>query len=225
MKRVKSILKHKPKISVIIPVYNREVLLKRAINSLLKQEFTNWEAIIIDDGSSDNTLQVAKKFKEQDIRVKVITEKHKSSSKAINRGLKAASGEFLTLLDSDDEYKPNHLTSRLKRITKQDKPDILYGGFKVIGSHMVLDKRDTTKLISLYNPKVYVGGTFFGKTSVFKKLGGFKNIPYAADSDFLERAILKYKVVKINLPTYIYYRDHSNSVTSNVIKTEYRKQK
>lgn len=98
-------------ISVIIPTYNRETLLPKAIRSVLEQTYTNWELIIVDDRSTDHTLEMLKPYLEQDHRIKVITNTHaKGPAGARNCGIEAAKGKYLSFLDSDDQWLANHLS-------------------------------------------------------------------------------------------------------------------
>lgn len=207
-----------PVVSVIVPVYNRPSLLRRALISLEQQTFPQWECIIVDDGSTDTTLLVAQEFAKKDSRFHIQQNGHQGANKALNEGIYLASGVYISLLDSDDEYLPDHLEKRVS--TLQDNPDIdiLYGGMKIIGDEYVLDKYDLTKKISLYDPEVYVGGTFFGKREVFTSLNGFKDLSYAADSDFMVRAKEKFSSFRVTWPTYIYHREHSDSITKNLEK-------
>lgn len=202
-----------PTVSIVIPVYNRPQLLERALISVEKQIYTDWECVIVDDGSTDNTVQVASTFVKKDHRFKLILNNHAGGAKATNDGIVAAKGKYITLLGSDDEYAPKHLELRVKELEKNEDIDMLHGGMIVIGDEFVPDKRDVTKKISLYSPLVYVGGTIFAKKHVYQTLNGFKKMAYASDSDFIERAIDTFKVKKVLWPTYIYHRDHTDSAT------------
>ena len=104
-----------PKVSVIIPTYNRSDLLPRAINSVLNQTYQDFELIIVDDGSTDNTEEVIKEFQEQDKRIKYIKhDKNKGGSAARNTGIKAARAEYIAFQDSDDEWLPEKLEKQMK---------------------------------------------------------------------------------------------------------------
>ncbi len=91
-------------ISVIIPAYNNEAFLPECLESLIAQDFPDWEGIVIDDGSTDNTLTIARKYASRDRRIRVLT------GNARNRGLREARGEFITFLDSDDCLYPSALS-------------------------------------------------------------------------------------------------------------------
>lgn len=97
------------KISVIIPTFNRGWCIQRAIKSVIKQPYKNWELIIVDDGSADNTKKVVKKYlKDKRIRYHKLS-KNKGVNFARNKGLDISSGEYVVLLDSDDEFLPHAL--------------------------------------------------------------------------------------------------------------------
>ena len=96
-----------PKVSIIIPTYNRANLLPRAIKSVLSQTFKDFELIVINDGSTDNTEEVIKKFQKKDERIKYILHKdNKGEAAARNTGIRIAKGEYIASHDSDDEWLP-----------------------------------------------------------------------------------------------------------------------
>lgn len=95
------------KFSIIIPVYNKQDYLKLTLQSVLDQKFTDYEVLVIDDGSSDNSVAVASQF--QDARIKLITQRNAGVSVARNRGIDAAQGEWVCFLDADDWYHPDYL--------------------------------------------------------------------------------------------------------------------
>ncbi len=100
-------LNKKPFFSVIIPTFNRAHLISEAIKSVLYQTFTDWELIIVDDGSTDNTKDIVDEF--EDERIKYIYQVNSERSVARNNGIRNAKGEWICFLDSDDEYLDNHL--------------------------------------------------------------------------------------------------------------------
>ena len=90
--------------SVIVPVYNVEKYLKECVDSILKQTFTDFELILVDDGSTDNSPALCDEFAKNDSRVKVIHNKNGGASVARNTGMKAAQGRYLINIDSDDYF-------------------------------------------------------------------------------------------------------------------------
>ena len=104
--------------SIIIPTYNRENHLPKAIESVLSQSFTDWELIIVDDGSTDNTSNVVASY--NDPRIKYIYQENTERSAARNNGIRNAKGEWICFLDSDDVYAPNHLQVISEYIEKEN---------------------------------------------------------------------------------------------------------
>lgn len=98
-----------PKISVIIPIYNVEKYLKRCLDSLLEQTFTDFEAICVNDGSADKSLHILKEYAKKDTRIKIVTQSNQGLSMARNNGLKIAQGNYIYFLDSDDAIHPQLL--------------------------------------------------------------------------------------------------------------------
>ena len=107
---MKDILMKQPLVSVILPTYNRAWSLKTAIDSVLFQEYPNVELIVIDDGSTDNTQQLLKGYKNQ---IRVLTQENTGVSAARNRGIEKSRGEFIALLDSDDSWDKRKISCQM----------------------------------------------------------------------------------------------------------------
>ena len=201
--------------SIITPTFNRDHLLSRAIESVLAQDFSDWEMIVLDDGSSDNTGDVVRLFADVDLRISYHYSENQGAAAARNLGASFASGKYFTFLDSDDEYLPNHLQARAEILSSKPAIELLHGGVEVIGDQMVADLFDHSKLIPISD--CIVGGTFFIRRDLFKRLEGFSDIPYADDNDFFTRASeLGALIEKVDLPTYRYYRTEADSLCSIV---------
>ena len=115
--------------SVIIPVYNREHIIQSAIKSVIEQDYTNWELILVDDGSTDNTGAVCKEFSENDDRIHYFKRENSGVSSARNFGLKHATGIYIVFLDSDDSLMNNCLKTLNEYIlnTNVDLDFVCYG--------------------------------------------------------------------------------------------------
>ncbi|MDF1582303.1 MAG: glycosyltransferase family A protein [Methyloprofundus sp.] len=109
-----------PLVSIIIPAYNAELYIKKAINSLLNQSYQNFKIIVINDGSMDSTEAVVNQF--SDARIGIISQANGGMSSARNAGLRAATGQFIAFLDSDDYWLPEKLEKQV--VLLQDNPDI-----------------------------------------------------------------------------------------------------
>ena len=198
-------------VSIILPVYNRQAYIQRAIDSVINQSYKEWELITIDDGSEDASASVLQSYTAQSPRIRTIYQTHQSLSAARNNGIKNSKGDFITFLDSDDEYKEDHLKLRIDFLNQNPDIDFLHGGVQIVGDEFVPDKYDRTKLIHL--SACTIGATFFGRKKVFTQLGGFKQIPYSEDSEFLDRVVKFYKVKEVDFLTYIYHREVPDSIT------------
>lgn len=203
-----------PFFSVIITTYNRSGFIERALNSLINQIEPDWEAVIIDDGSTDDTylklLPYLHSFKKIAYR-KIM---HGGESMAKNEGIKLSSGRFITFLDSDDEYRPDHLKSRKKLLIHHSEVEFLHGGVTIIGNQFVPDRFNPEEMIPL--TACVIGGTFFIKQQLLISLTGFKHIVLGPDADLFDRAVESgSKIIKTDLPTYIYHRESNDSITSN----------
>ncbi|MFZ0455479.1 MAG: glycosyltransferase family A protein [Ignavibacteriaceae bacterium] len=205
----------KYEVSVILTVYNREHYLKRSIDSLINQSFSNWELIAIDDGSTDNSLNVLRSYEEDFPNIKVLHQENQRIAQSRNRGIFFSAGRYITFLDSDDEYEKSHLLKRAEFLDEHTGIDLLFGGVKVIGNQFVRDKDNPQNFIHLSN--CFIGGTFFGKRKVFIELGGFKDLEYSEDSDLIIRAKNKFKIQKFDHPTYIYHRELTDSLTNSYV--------
>ncbi len=205
-------------ISIITATYNRSHTILRAIFSVLQQDITDWELIMIDDGSKDDTEKVIKDFleKNQYLKNKIFYfyQENTGQAYALNAGIAKAKGEFITFLDSDDEYLPQHLALRLAYFAQNPHTDLIHGGLDIIGNAFVPDKYDTSKQIHIED--CVAGGTIFAKNHILQKLL-FQKMPYSSDSDCVDRAILAGFVVdKVKYPTYRYYRDSADGICNNL---------
>jgi glycosyltransferase involved in cell wall biosynthesis len=209
-------LKKEYLISVILTVYNREKLVFKAIKSVLNQSYKNFEIIIIDDGSTDNSSKNIISFIKNFRNITFCRQKNTGNPGALNTGIKLSNGEFITFIDSDDEYEKDHLKKRINYFKKNPSIDLIFTSARIIGKekdYYVPDARNNKKLIHLDD--CVIGATLFGRKKVFRDLNGFKN-KYSHDYDFVKRAEKKYKLIKLDLPTYIYYRNQKNSVINSL---------
>lgn len=138
-----------PLVTVIIPTYNREKYVSRAIESAQHQLYKNIEIIVVDDGSTDNTAEVVKQFKD----VKYIYKKNGRQASARNAGLKVARGEFICTLDSDDYWHPDFLTKCVSEMLKYNLEFVFANSLKESGKENVdtsIGELDNTPLLKKY---------------------------------------------------------------------------
>lgn len=121
-----------PFISVIIPIYNVEKYLEQCLYSVLDQTYTDWEAILVDDGSPDSCPGICDAYAARDSRFKVIHKSNGGISETRNDGMKEASGEYIYLLDADDYLLPNAFQSLVTCAEAHDNPDYIKGNHLVL---------------------------------------------------------------------------------------------
>ena len=118
------------KFSIIVPCYNSEKYIGITLQSVIQQDFANYEIICVDDGSTDETLNKIKYWKSKfNGKLKIIAKRHRGVSRARNIGLRRASGEYIVFLDSDDKMEKRLLYS-LNEVIEKSNPDCIIGGFK-----------------------------------------------------------------------------------------------
>lgn len=211
----------KPLVSVFIPVYNREKYIADAINSILNQTFTDFELIIIDDGSTDNTREILASYNDKRIKL-FFNEKNMGIPYTRNKGLECAKGEFIALLDSDDVAVPDRLEKQLNFF--KTHPDcVIVGGFVgVIDQHIKLIKKikyrytdpDHVSSSLLFNCSIH-NTTVMAKTNVLKKFNYNKHFTLAQDVDLLVRLnFSKYKLYNMN-KILVFQREHKNRTTTD----------
>ncbi len=115
-------------ISIVLPTYNRAKVLYQAINSVLSQTFKDWELIIWDDGSTDNTKEVVLSY--QNIRIKYYYEPNIGKPYALNQAIAHAKGEFIAFLDDDDQWLPNKLEQQINKFVDYPEIDLILTNFK-----------------------------------------------------------------------------------------------
>jgi glycosyltransferase involved in cell wall biosynthesis len=202
-----------PFFSVIVCTYNRASVLPRALQTLLAQTEIDWEAIIVDDGSSDDTYSVAMRFQEQNERFRYMKHRNRGVGYSRTVGIYAAFGRYCTFLDSDDEYLPEHLATRRAILTGLPGVDILHGGAEIIGNPYVADRFDASKQIHI--SECVMEGTMVLRREAALRLGGFGTERYGEGAAFMERAqTLGLVIATTDIPTYRYDRTSPDSLCS-----------
>jgi glycosyltransferase involved in cell wall biosynthesis len=209
-------LTSQPFFSIIITTYNRKNILKRALDSLIRQTENDWEALIVDDESIDETSSLVLPCTRANSRFRYFKKAHSGEALSKNEGIKLTSGKFISFLDSDDEYSPGHLQHRKAILMQNPLVNFLYGGVKIIGNQYVPDRFDHTKRINLN--ECVIGGTFFIERSTLLRLKGFRNLMLGTDADLFERAVKANVIMKeTGIPTYIYHHETEDSVTNMML--------
>ena len=213
-------MKNKPKISVIMPNYNGEEYLVEAIESILHQTFKNFEFIIIDDGSTDNSMNIIKRYAKRDKRIKLLVNKHNLGIiRTLNRGLRIARGKYIARMDSDDISLSNRFEIQYNFL--ENNPDIFLIGtsfryinekgrilytFKVNYSPEKI-KTDCWKKSLIHHPTVMFhneAGIFYREKAIF-----------CEDRDLWLRLIFQGKKMKVIEEVLLNYRLRENSICNS----------
>lgn len=145
------------KLTCIVPVYNGERTLSHALISIMLQTFQDWECIIVNDGSTDDTLDVIARFKETDKRFRSITITHGGISKARNAGMKAAKGVFCCFVDADDEITPERFRNAITAAEEMGVPIVQCGMLASSGRHVGFPKKG---IYRIDDPRMFVESEF-----------------------------------------------------------------
>ncbi len=208
-----------PLVSVFIPVYNREKYIKKSIQSILNQSLTDFELIIINDGSTDNTEEIILSFDSPKIRY-YKNKQNLGIPKTRNRGLELARGKYLALLDSDDVALPNRLKIQVDYM--ESHPEVIVSGthfknIKILKRYEHSIKKTDSEIRSFL-----LWGVPFLQPTLIIRLNEIKNkkIKYSEECDVAEDYDFAYKIVNeakgkiTNLKhKTIFYRRHSENIT------------
>lgn len=199
-------------VSVIIPTYNRATFTCDAIESILMQTFTEYEIIVVDDGSTDHTLEMLKNYKD---KIRYILQKNFGPSVARNAGIRAAKGNYIAFLDSDDLWMPEKLEKQFRVL--QNNPDISFCYTQALiskqGEYIEkigygCEQKFEDLLISW--SKIFTSSVVI-KDICFKKVGLFnEQLSHSEDFEMWLRILNYYKGVFVDQPLIIKRQHHSN---------------
>lgn len=211
------------KVTAIVPIYNVEKYLERCVDSILLQTYKNIEVILVNDGSTDNSLQYCNKYKNQDNRVIIIDKQNGGLSDARNAGLKQATGDYVCFIDSDDFILPTMIEMMVKQLI-EDQADIcvcdmeyLYdNGTKTFASGGAIEKTSIKEMPSLIRINNSACNKLF-KTEMFSDVK-FPVGKFYEDLATIPILIYKAKcVTKVHEPFYVYFQ-RSGSIAHTASK-------
>jgi glycosyltransferase involved in cell wall biosynthesis len=210
----------KPLINIIIPTYNRELTIKRAIDSVLNQTYTNFKLIVIDDGSSDNTKQILDSYKNKII---YYYQENKGVSSARNKGIKLSKGEYIAFLDSDDEWKKNKLEKQIDFFNKNPEYKICQTNEIWIRNNLHLNQKKIhqkqqgwifepcLKLCLISPSNVIIHKDIFSHIGLFDE-----TLPACEDYDLWLRITLHYPIGLLEEKLAIKYGGHSDQLSKTI---------
>ena len=172
------------KISIITTAYNSGKTIEETIKSVLSQSYKNYEHIIVDGNSKDNTMEIVKKYeKEYNGKLKYISEKDEGNYDAMNKGIKMATGDIIGLLNSDDKYADSDVLKIIEETIRENNCDGIYGNLLYMDSEtMTKPKRKwVVKSTNIRSGNITAHPTLYLKKQVYDKIGLYN---------------LKYKIIK-----------------------------
>ena len=215
------------KVSVIVPVYNASEYIGNTLNSIINQDFDGYEIIVIDDGSTDDSLDIINRTLENiEIPYEIIHQENAGVSVARNVGVEASKGDYLVFIDADDHVTPNHISTLYNG--ESDFSLILYvkeDGDKLI--HMDTYSEDMISTEDFIKKELNMEITFnffqlMYKSSIIKdnNIRFTPGIVYGEDTEFAHKALFHGSQIAINNEVTYYYVQHSESAIKT---TEYRR--
>jgi glycosyltransferase involved in cell wall biosynthesis len=220
----------RPAFSIIIPTFNRATLVLGAIQSVLAQTFADFELIVVDDGSTDNTREIIES--NDDPRLRYIRQENKGVSAARNAGVAISNGKYVTFLDSDDEVLPTWL-AHFAQAFNQDKTGIVCCGCRIVrqdeperGEEVL--SRDYGALFS-HKKGLFLAGTFSLRRELFEAVGGYvEGLSFSENTELAIRLIPHcinegWKIVSLAKPLVLYHKqpfDESKAHTNYKIRSE-----
>ncbi|NJL09984.1 MAG: glycosyltransferase family 2 protein [Calothrix sp. SM1_7_51] len=219
----------KPLITIIMPAYNAANYLSETIESVLNQSVIDWELLIIDDGSTDKTAQIALKYSQIDSRIKVISQSNQGVSVTRNTGIKQSQSEFIAFIDADDKWFIDKLERHIHHFTEDVKLGISFAKVEFLNSEGQSTGKIAKGILTqlqphhfLYeNPTMTVSNLVVRK-EVFTEIGDFdSNMNYAEDLDFLLRVMCNstWKIEGIN-QVLMGYRTVDSGLSSKLYSME-----
>lgn len=206
-----------PKVSIVLPCYNGAALLGEAITSCINQTYQDWELIIINDCSTDNTLEVANNFAAQDSRISVYTnEKNSKLPASLNNGFRKATGEYWTWTSDDNILHPDMLETMVTYLDKHEDVGFVASDEQFIDMDgKVLAVRYLPDDLDLRLPlNCHIGASFMYRSDVAKQIGEYReDLFLVEDYEYFLRLSDNCKLVRI--PKVLYsYRDNPGSLTA-----------
>lgn len=207
------------KISIITVCYNSEKTIEDTIKSVLNQTYKNYEYLIIDGNSKDNTLEIIKKYEQKFVgKLKYISEKDKGLYDAMNKGINMANGDIIGIINSDDVLAHNDVFEKINQILKNDNFDGVYSDLLFLDDSLTKAVR---KFIAHKPSKKYgwhpPHPTLYLKKQVYNKVGNFNvNYRIAADYDFMLRMIKNDYKLNYVKDYFVYMR--TGGVSTNGLK-------
>jgi cellulose synthase/poly-beta-1,6-N-acetylglucosamine synthase-like glycosyltransferase len=192
-----------PKVSVVMSVYNGERFLRQAVESILDQTLTDFEFIVVDDGSTDGTAEILSSYAEADPRLRIITQENRGLIQSLNRAIGAAQGEYMARMDADDISMPERLTVQVRWLDSHPQVAMLGTRYDEIDEHGKVVRRGNRYVGSALverallqgNFSVFCHGSVMFRRTCFEHIGGYREqFKHAEDYDLWLRMAEHYEL-------------------------------
>ena len=207
----------RPLITVYITNHNYEKFISKSIQSVLNQSFKRYELIIIDDGSTDNSINVINKYCKKSKDIIFVKQKKRGLVASNNIAISLAKGKYIMRLDADDWLKKDALKEMFRIIEKNDETAMVFPDYYEVdinGKKILRFVRHNFKKVDLKDQPAH-GACSLIRLSILKKIGGYDEKFMCQDGYYIWMKLLKYNVKNINKPLF-YYRKHGSNLTSNI---------
>ncbi len=216
-----------PLVSVIIPAYNSARYITDTINSVLQQSVTDFEIIVVDDGSTDDLKEVLAPYTDKN-QIKYIQQVNQGVSVARNQGYKISQGKYIAFLDADDVWLPDNLEAKLNKFKSGDFGLVHADAFVIDERSSPLEQVLAGKEGNLLEDMLAWNGTQVpGPSSILVKREVMDNVGFfddrlstSADQDFFIRVAVQYQIGRVDKPTWM-YRIHGNNMHKNIARMEH----
>ncbi len=206
-----------PAISIVLPTYNGSKYIKHSIESCLTQTFMDFELIIVNDCSTDDTLNIILEYAEKDKRIKVVNnEFNKKLPISLNTGFEKAQGKYFTWTSDDNYYAPEALEEMFKILENNSEFDLVYSDYFIIDENdKVTGSRKFGDINKGFNKWLGAGACFLYKKKIHTINNGYNPAAFLIeDYDFFVRAFSKFNFYYLATSELYYYREHSASLTA-----------
>ena len=216
-------------VSAVIPAYNASLFVSETIESVLAQTFEDWELLIIDDGSTDNTAEIAEHYCKKDSRIRLLKQVNQGVSAARNAAVELTQGQFIAFLDADDRWLPQKLATHIEHLKLNPEVGVSFGRVEFISyggqptGTIASGRLSNLKAEHfLYNNPTITTSNLVVRREVFQQLPGFDpDMSYSEDIDWLFRVMCntKWEIEAIN-QVLVEYRITERGLSSDLYRIE-----
>lgn len=213
-------------VSIVLPIYNGEKYMRESIESVIAQTYKNWELLILDDCSTDNTAIIANEYVNKDSRIKYFkNENNLRLPGNLNKGFSLAKGDYLTWTSDDNRYRPTAIEKMYKALSENNDNEFVFASCRIINDsgeeiEYIMVNENSKKQIVGKNP---VGACFMYTRNVYQTVGEYNpQLVLVEDFDYWQRIVSKFNAITIEEILYD-YRWHSDALTSTMKKDQFYK--